>query len=333
MTIKIITSLSPSVYDTVAFHPLQAYAWGEARKKMGIETVRLGEYGEKKLKNVFQMTVHKIPLIGKKVGYLPRSVYPSNTVLEFLNDWGEKNGLIFIKIEPYVEKFEIQNSKSETNFKLKISKHPLFPPWTQVLDIGKSEDELFKSLHPKTRYNIRLAQKKGVVVREKNDSSGFGEFSRLYFETCKRQKYFGHTPQYHRVVFDTLKNKIAHLLIAYYENKPLAAYEIFFFKNTAYYVYGGTSDIHRNLMASNLLMWEAIKLGRRQGAAKFDMWGSLPPDYDQSHPWSGFTRFKQGYGGKFVELIGSFDLVIDPYLYKIYNIVYKLREIFLKIKS
>jgi lipid II:glycine glycyltransferase (peptidoglycan interpeptide bridge formation enzyme) len=61
------------------------------------------------------------------------------------------------------------------------------------------------------------------------------------------------------------------------------------------------------------------------------MWGSLPPDYNQNHPWAGFTRFKSGYGTKFVEMIGSYDLVINPFLYKIYSFIYILRQFFLKL--
>jgi peptidoglycan pentaglycine glycine transferase (the first glycine) len=84
-------------------------------------------------------------------------------------------------------------------------------------------------------------------------------------------------------------------------------------------------------MASNLLMWEAIRLGKKLGASKFDMWGSLGPNYND--PWSGFTRFKEGYATKFTEFIGSYDLVINPLLYKIYNFIYSLREVYLKYKT
>ena len=80
-------------------------------------------------------------------------------------------------------------------------------------------------------------------------------------------------------------------------------------------------------------MWEAIKLGKKLGAIKFDMWGSLEPNYDPTDPWSGFTRFKEGYATKFTEFVGSYDLVVNPTLYKIYNAVYSLREIYLKLRG
>ncbi len=329
--IKIISDdFSSQEYNKQAFHPLQAWEWGEARKKTGVEVLRLGDG-----KNVFQLTFHKIPKTSYKVGYLPRSVFPTQDVLDFLTDYAKKNKIIFVKIEPNEEISNIKNQISKTQIKdqkLIKSNHPLFPSWTQILDLSKLEDELLKSFHSKTRYNIRLAEKKGVVVKEMSNEEGFKIFSKLYFDTCRRQKYFGHTPEYHKIVWDSLKKEVAHILIAFYNDVPLAAYELFYFKNVLYYPYGGTSIEFRNLMASNLLMWEAIKLGKKLGAEKFDMWGSLGPNYDLSDPWSGFTRFKEGYGTKFTEFAGSYDLVINPFYYKIYNVIYSLRETYLKFK-
>ncbi len=301
-------------------HPLQSEAWAKARKQMGIETISL---------EGFLLTLHKIPFSDFKIGYLPRSRMPGKRVLQKLYEFGKKNKVIFIKIEPYEERSKLQFKDQ----KLFESKHPLFPAWTQTLDLNKSDDELLKSFHSKTRYNIRLAEKKGVIVREESNDNGFEKFAKLYFETSKRQRYFGHDYQYHKTVWDNLKNTISHILIAYYKDIPLAAYQLWYLDDVIYYVYGGTSELHRNLMASNLLMWEAIRLGKKLGAEKFDMWGSLAPNYDANNSWSGFTRFKEGYGTKFTEFVGSYDLVINKNAYNFYNLIYKLREKYLKIKS
>lgn len=327
--IKIIeNNFNPSEFDRVSPHPMQSWSWGVAREKMGVRVIRIGEYRKDALINVFQLTLHPIPLTQFTVGYLPRSVAPSQTILKFLRDWAKKNNVVFIKFEPYVE----ADKKTGNDSSFVRSTHPLFPTWTQILDIDKTEEEIMAKMHHKTRYNIRLATKRQVMVREESNDKGFADFSKLYFETTDRQKYYGHNMKYHQTIWNTLKKDIAHLLIAYYDNIPLAAYELFLFKDTLYYVYGGTSDLHRNLMASNLLMWETIRLGKRLGAKKLDMWGSLPPDYDPTHPWSGFTRFKEGYGTRFVEFMGSFDLVIYPLHYRIYNLIYTIRELFLKLK-
>lgn len=347
--IKIIDKeIDQNIWNQKAVHPLQSWEWGEARKKMGIEVLRLGEFGGgvethnyASLRDVYQLTFHKIPFTPYKIGYLPRSVFPSEEALEFFVDYGRKNKVIFIKIEPYTKKFRIPNSKFQTNFKtlisnfknLKQSSHPLFPNWTIMMDLTKSEEELLKKMKPKTRYNIRLAQKKEVIVKEMTNEQGFEIFAKLYFETCQRQKYYGHNYQYHKIVFETLREKIAHILIAFYKNTPLSAYEIFVFNDVLYYPYGGSSLEYRNLMGANLLMWETIRFGKKKGAKIFDMWGSLAPNYDQNDPWAGFTRFKEGYGGDFIELIGSYDLVINPSLYFSYNLVYKIRQWWLKVRA
>ena len=327
--IKILDSdFDKRVFNDVALHPLQAWEGGEARKKMGIKVVRMGVFDKNVLVEIFQMTIHSVAL-SYRIGYIPRSTFPSKDVLSFLSAYGQKNNLIFIKIEPYAEKnFKFQIS----NFKLIKSPHSLFPVWTQMLDLTQSDDDLLRNMKQKTRYNVKLAQKKGIVVKEMSNKQGFEIFQKLYFDTCRRQKYFGHTKKYHEVVWNSLKENIAHILIAFYDDTPLAAYELFKFKDIFYYPYGGTSELHRNLMAANLLMWEAIRLGKKIGASKFDMWGSLPQNYDPHDPWAGFTRFKEGYGTTFTELAPGLDLVISPFLYSLYNLIYKFRSFYLGLR-
>ncbi|MCL4374443.1 aminoacyltransferase [Patescibacteria group bacterium] len=320
MTIKIVDNTDIHRYNRLARHPLQSWQWGEARRATGVEVLRLTTGTD-----VFQLSLHPLPYLGWKVGYLPRSVFPTQPVVAFLQDYAKKNRVIFIKIEPYA----FRSRLTIGDLQLRPSPHPLFPDWTQILDISPNEETLLKRFKPKTRYNIRLAQKKGVTVKEESNDRGFAIFSDLYFATCRRQRYFGHTPRYHRIVWDGLKPDIAHILIAYYHDEPLAAYQLWKFKDRFYYVYGGSSDKYRNLMATNLLMWEAIKLGKRLGAGTLDMWGSLAPHYDQGDPWAGFTRFKAGYGTEFVRTVGSYDLVINPLLYIFYNLVDKLRHTYL----
>lgn len=320
-----------AIWEKKTNHPLQSWYFGEARKELGIDVLRLGEFKKDSLINIFQISLH--PLIkGYKIGYLPRSVFPDSKILNYLYQWGRKNKIVFIKIEPYEEQinFSFLTQRISNTFTLLKSSHPLFPNWTQIVDLQKSEEELFKNLHYKTRYNIRLAKKRNVMIKQMDNDQGFEIFIRLYFETCQRQKYHGHNYRYHRTIWKNFQKKIAHILVAFYQKLPLAAYQLWLYKNRLYYVYGGSSDQYRNLMASNLLMWEAIRFGKFKRAKVFDLWGSLPPNYSWNNPWAGFTRFKQGYGGKFVQLIGSYDLIINPFLYSLYSFVYPLRQFFLK---
>ena len=297
-------------------HPMQSVEWGEARAAMGIEVIKVESEGK-----LYQMTIHPIPHTPYSIGYIPRSDFPTNSTIELLKKKGHEHTLIFIKIEAYVP--------YDSHLKFTPSAHPLFPEWTQILDLRPSEEELLKNMKPKTRYNIRLAEKKGVTVKEMSTDEGYSLFEQLYFETCKRQNYRGHTPTYHRQLWNHLKNSQSHILIAFLDNTPLAAYELLFFKKRMYYLYGGSSLLHKNVMAPNLLMWEAIKLGKKYDAEQFDMWGSLAPGYVESHPWAGFTRFKEGYGTQFHHLMPSIDIVIHPILYKTYGIIHALREQFL----
>lgn len=336
MNIRLVdNTFDSNKFNKCAPHPLQSWEWGEARAKMGIELIRVGEFDNEILKNVFQLTFHKIPYTSFTIGYLPRSVIPSSQVLDFLKEEAKKRNCIFIKVEPYVTKGNsnlngIAASQAPRDDVLIKSNHGLFPNWTQIIDLTKTEEELLKNLHPKTRYNIGLAKKRGVVITEMTNEEGFEIFQKLYFETCKRQGYRGHDNEYHKIVFETLKDKIGHIFVAnYVENgktTPLASYHVFTFNDVMYYVYGGSSLEHKNVMAPNLLMWEVIQFGKKNGFSTFDMWGSSPPDYDRNNPWGGFTRFKEGYGGQFVEFVGSYDFVLNRLLYQLYSLAYSIRR-------
>jgi len=244
-----------------------------------------------------------------------------------LVDLGAKKKAAFIKIEPNIT----INKKLETGNKLQSlglveSKKSLFTKYNFLLDLTKSEEQLLSSMHQKTRYNIRLAQKKGVKVYDSTSDRDFQIYLKLYFETTKRQKYFGHTPQYHQKVWETLKPaKMVQVLIGEYQKKPLVAWLLLNFDDTLYYPYGGSSQEHKDVMASNLVAWEAIRLGKKLNFKTFDMWGALGPDADKNDPWYGFHRFKEGYGGNHVEYIGTYDLILRPRLYTALNLADKVR--------
>lgn len=306
--------------NSLAQHPLQTWEWGEARAQMGVPVEKIAGNG-----GIFQMTFHSIPHTSYTVGYLPRSVTPNKEIINELIQVAQKHNCIFIKMEPYLP-FDEGEKLPLINPAIRRSPHPLFTEWTQTLDISVSEETLLKNMKSKTRYNIRLAEKKGVTVRLMDTDEGFAIFSKLYFETCKRQRYHGHTMEYHKKVWDAMKGTQAHILISYFEGTPLGAYELFQFKERLYYVYGGSSVEHKHVMAPNLLMWEAIRQGKKWGAQIFDMWGSLAPGYPSTHAWAGFTRFKEGYGTQFTHLARSFDLVIKPIHYSVYTLAHAVRE-------
>jgi lipid II:glycine glycyltransferase (peptidoglycan interpeptide bridge formation enzyme) len=132
---------------------------------------------------------------------------------------------------------------------------------------------------------------------------------------------------------EKLNKLTAHLFTAEYEKKILTTWILFVFHDTLYYPYGASSSENRNVMASNLIMWEAIQFGKKIGLKKFDMWGALGPNPDPHDPWMGFHKFKEGYGATLTEFVGSYDLLINPSLYKIYKLADKLRWVYLRLKK
>jgi len=321
MDLRPIKNIQKNQFNKLVTHVIQSWEWGEFRKSLGIPVLRYGIYSEGKLTRAFQLTLHKIPFTNKYVGYLPKGPFPDKELAEALKKIGKENSCAFIKLEPNIMTSE---SQSVPNI-FKNSPKPLFTKYNFVLDLTKSEEELLKNFHPKTRYNIKLAQKHNVKIHKRIDDEAFEIYLKLYFETTKRQNYHGHNQNYHQKAWATLKqNKMAQILIAFYQGKPLTAWMLLNFKDTLYYPYGGSSKTHPEVMANNLVAWEAIKLGKKLKLKKFDMWGALGPNADSSDSWYGFHRFKQGYGGQLVEYLGTYDLVLNTPLYYFFTIIDKL---------
>lgn len=324
-------------YNKIVSHIIQSWEWGEFRKKTGVIVKRFGEFKGNKLMSAWQVTFHKVPYLPLRIGYLPKGMMPSKQMAESLSVIGKKEKAVFIKLEPDVETNKNLESRIE-NLGLVKSKKSLFTKYNFLIDLRKSEDDLLSQMHPKTRYNIKVAQKKGVEVYESTNEEDFEIYLKLYFETTQRQKYFGHTPHYHRLAWNTLKAAgMARLLIAGYQPPdtsrriPLVAWMLFNFGDTLYYPYGGSSNEHKEVMASNLIAWEAIKLGKKLGLKTLDLWGALGPNADPRDPWHGFHRFKAGYGPRHVEYVGSYDLVLKPALYEFLTVADKVRWAILRV--
>lgn len=324
MDLKTFTSQHKNQYNKSVTHIIQSWEWGNFRQSLGTKLKRFGFYENGKLKNAFQITFHKIPLTNYFAGYLPKGPFPSKELAEALTKIGQENHCAFIKVEPNIEESSVPNVDSS----FKISPKSLFTKFNYILDLTKSEEEILKNMHPKFRYNIKVAQRHGVKVEERADNEAFQIYLRLYFETAKRQKYHGHNIYYHQKVWETLKKSgMAKLLIASYNQVPLATWMLFKFKDTLYYPYGGSSIEHRNVMAANSLLWEAIKLGKKLKLKSFDLWGAASPAVSPKHPWQGFTRFKRDSGASQVEYLGTYDLVLNWPIYILFNSVEKVTPV------
>lgn len=343
MLIREVQEQEKEAYNQVVSHPLQSWEWGEFRLKTGLKVVRLGVFDGKKIIGSYQLTIHPIPYTPYTIGYLPKGPLPDQAMLDSLKKIAKSENCLFLKLEPniaphpQIHQFLLKNG-------CRLGK-PLFTQYSFILDLTPSEETIFSKMSPKTRYNIRLAQKNGVSIQEDNSPEAFKDYLKLSAETTHRQGFYAHDEKYHRLMWETLQpSGIARLLTATYQKKVLVTWILFLFPqkkttegslfhDTLYYPYGASSREHRELMASNLMMWEAIKWGKAHGAKTFDLWGALGPNPNPKDPWYGFHRFKEGYGAKLTEFIGTYDLVINPHLYPLYNWVDKLRWIFLKLKN
>jgi lipid II:glycine glycyltransferase (peptidoglycan interpeptide bridge formation enzyme) len=348
MDIQTITSKQKSAYNAVVTHPLQSYEWGEFREKSGVKVIRRGFFQPEadrplddgnKLIDGFQLTIHKIPRTNFTIGYLPKGKLPDKKIIEELKKIGEEEKCIFIQLEPNVIKNDADKNKLK-ELGLRNAAHPLFTKYTFILDLTKSEEELLKDMHPKSRYNIKVANRHGVKITEDNSEKAFEKYWEITEETTKRQKFYAHTKNYHKLQWQTFSHDTknpnelsSHLFTAEYEGKVLTTLLFFVFHDTLYYPYGASSNDHRNVMHSNLAMWEGIRFGQKLGLKRFDMWGAMESDPDTKDPWFGFHDFKRKFGPDHVEFMGSYDLVINPVAYQGYKVADKLRWLYLRLKK
>lgn len=170
------------------------------------------------------------------------------------------------------------------------------PPKTIHIDLKKSEKELLSLMKPKTRYNIKLAQKKGVEVEKSIDINAFANLWKS--AARKRGMWLGQDKEI-KTIWDAFGNK-AHLLLAKTDNKILGGVLIVPSPDTAYYMYAGSHDEGKKLFAPTLLAWEAIKLAKKEGLEVFDFEGIFDERYPQTNKWKGFTKFKEGFGGEII---------------------------------
>ena len=219
--------------DKIATHPLQTSAWAEFRRKWGNEVLET-KYG--------LITVHRLPFIDYRIGIFEKGPALTKSMLDDLKKFGIENKLIFIKLEPN------QSTNNQlTNLLRKNGAVPgktLFTPTTFWIDLTPSEEELMKGFSSKTRYNIRLAERNGVTIKEDDSDKAFEKYLDLTRETVSRQGFYAHTEKYHRLMWEILRKAgIAHLLTAVYKNETITTWILFSWKDFLYYPYGARRKI------------------------------------------------------------------------------------------
>jgi lipid II:glycine glycyltransferase (peptidoglycan interpeptide bridge formation enzyme) len=294
---------------------LQSWEWGEFQKAIGRQIYFLKE-------NNWQSLVIKHDLaLGRNYLYCPRGPVVRGETGNFFNaiaKLAKQENSIFNRIEP------MQGIEEDDLRKLGFirAQSDVQPRQTLILDLDRSEEELLGQMHEKTRYNIGLAERKGVsiTIRKLEDGDeAFEKFWELLNQTAKRQKIGIFSKDYYKRQLTIKSPQFANLLfIAAFGGKAIAANLVNFFGHTATYVHGGSDNTFRALMAPHLLQWEQIKEAKKRGCKYYDFWG-----FDEQK-WPGISRFKKGFGGREVSYIGTFDLILKQAWYSAYIFVKKV---------
>jgi len=187
-----------------------------------------------------------------------------------------------------------------------------------LLDLRPSEDEILANMKQKTRYNIRLAGRKGVQVRS-GEQEDFGMLFQMYAETALRDGFTIRGEDYYQSVWQTFfEAGMLTPLITEVEGQAVAGLMLFTFGGRAWYIHGMSRAAHRNLMPAYLLQWEAIRAAKSKGCWEYDLWGA-PDEFSETHPMWGVYRFKRGLGGTVAQYLGAWDYPLRPWLYRLYT--------------
>lgn len=252
-------------------------------------------------------------------------------VVAKLKSLAAKSKAIFYRLELDIENnlSQLPNTNSQIPIGFRRAFEQMQPEQTLILDITKSEEEILAQMKPKGRYNIKVAERSNIIISSSNrPGPGLNNFYELYKATAKRQRITHREKNYFEALLEILGQKnYARVYIAQTqtENQNLAAAIVLYYNDKATYLFGGSSDEHRNLMAPYLLHWQIIKEARLRSMKKYDFFGVSHTKYE-NRSWTGITRFKKQFGGQEVQLLGSWDLVFRPIEYQVFKIAEKIRR-------
>ena len=276
----------------------------------------------------------KLPL-GQSILYSPMvqaNQKPSSNFFEELKKIAKSENAIFYRLELDIEKTESAAPIPRAFIK---SFEEMQPEHTLVLDLTKSEDEILAQMKQKGRYNIRVAEREQLVI-SKSETRGkeLDDFYKLYSDTGKRHHITYRAKSYFENLLDIVGKNGYICVYTVYLNPPaggengeipLASAIIVYSGTKAIYMFGASSDEYKNIMAPYKLHWEIIKGAKQKRFEIYDFFG-IAPDDDPKHAWAGVTRFKRQFGGRQVDILGSYDLPFSPIRYKLFKIAEKIRR-------
>jgi lipid II:glycine glycyltransferase (peptidoglycan interpeptide bridge formation enzyme) len=324
-------------------HVLQTWTWGGFKSRHGWtatrllfqdggETVAAASVLERQLPRM-----PRLPLVPSSILYVPKGpaldwadTDLAHQVLGELEGLARRRRALFVKIDPDVYyRDEAPDYSPRAPIAREMAESLALRGWrfsseqiqfrnTVLLDLAHPEEELLAAMKSKTRYNVRLARRRGVTIREGNQTD-LDAFYALYAETSQRDGFLIRPYDYYRDGWSSfLDAGRAHLLLADIEGETVAGLMLFTFGPTAWYIYGASSNRHRKHMPNQLLQWEAIRQAQAAGCTLYDMWGA-PDNLDESDPMWGVVRFKLGLGGQLARGLGAWDYPTNQAAYRLYT--------------
>lgn len=326
-------------------HLLQSWEWGQAKRPFNWKAhYKTWKDEQGQLVAAAQILERQVRLpvfgISLKMHYVPKGPILSDwadaelrtRVLSDLRTFATEQGAFLIKIDPDValanglpgEEGEqvFPEAKAFTD-QLKragwgYSNEQVQMPNTMLVDLQQSEDELLAAMKQKTRYNVRLGARKGLTVRE-GSPEDFERLYKMYAETAVRDRFVIRSREYYHTIWQTFYDAdLLKPLIAEVEGQAIAGLMLFIFEEQAWYIYGMSTNLHRNTMPNYALQWEAIRTAKAAGCKTYDLWGA-PDDFNESDPMWGVYRFKKGLAAYEVRHIGAWDLPVQPLTYRVYS--------------
>lgn len=303
-------------------HLLQSSAWAQLKEAFGWSSfqIRVGLSGA-------QVLFRRLPL-GLKLAYVPKGPIGEWTsgLMLALDELCRMQRAFALKVEPDVP-WDDETAAILASLGFRLSPHAIQPRRTLVIDLAGAEDDLLSRMNPKTRYNIRLASRRGVTVRAWSDTRAFSE---MISETAERDQFGAHVASYYEKAYELFHvHGQCELLLAEYQGRPLAAIMVFARGRRAWYFYGASTTEERQRMPTYLLQWEAMRWAREKGCREYDLWGI--PDEERETLEAEFTnrddglwsvyRFKRGFGGRVQRWAGAWDRPYNALVYWLYRLV------------
>lgn len=308
---------------------LQTELWGSFRESLGWHAHKVGD---------ILVLERRLPL-GKSFLYSPEVVATPDMLLELLPkvyDIAKARQSIFYRLELLIDRqdpLEAQWQAAFTYTGFVKAFEEVQPEHRQIIPLDTNDDTILRQMKQKGRYNIRVAEKAGVLVRETTKKSlehDVDIFYRLFEATGKRDRFSIRPKSYFTSLVQMLyEHNCGRMFTAYLNDTPLASAVITLHDDFAAYLYGASGNEHRNAMAPYAVHWSAMQWAASQDAKSYDLLAIRPPKQEslpKPHPYDGITRFKQQFGGTEVHLVGSWDLIFQPTWYTLFKTAEKIRR-------